>query len=553
MDQLSKYKIPLSREIRIGNIHMGGKLPLVVQTMTSTDTNDIDASVQQCMRIIEEEGEMIRLTTQGKKEVQSIQKIIDELNPLQKCIPIIADVHFSAAVAEYAAEVCQKIRINPGNYTEKRTDGEDYSEESFKEGDALNQQALRSLLKICKKHSTALRIGVNHGSLSNRIMSKYGDTSEGMVESAMEFLRVCKEEDFHNVVVSLKSSNTRIMVQSVRLLAKEMISEDLYYPIHLGVTEAGDGLEGRVKSVVGMAPLLLEGIGNTIRVSLTEPPEDEIPVAKSIRTLFPKPIELPYNPFGKFPWDPFHYAKPVTKKVLGIGGSQPPVVWGDATLDEHPEKFSDYYLFTNITTDPADINTSNQDRVVVLNINKASISQVKQWFSSYYTSSNSNPVVVQKSYDEKDPEQFALLASGEFGALLIDGLIDGIWLEAPHLDQSFITEISFMLLQASRARITSTEFIACPSCGRTLFDIQSVLAEVRSSTSHLTGLKIAVMGCIVNGPGEMADADYGYVGAGKGKISLYRAGKLEQKNIPAESAVDSLIELIKEHGDWVDS
>jgi len=493
MSELSKYKIPLSREITIGNIHMGGKLPLVVQTMTSTDTNDIDASVQQCMRIIDEEGEMIRLTTQGKKEVQSIQKIMDELDPLHKCIPIIADVHFSAAVAEYAAKICHKIRINPGNYTEKRTGSEAYSEESFREGDELNQKALRSLLNICKKYSTALRIGVNHGSLSNRIMSKYGDTSEGMVESAMEFLRVCREENFHNVVVSLKSSNTRIMVQSVRLLAKEMINEDLYYPIHLGVTEAGDGLEGRVKSVVGMAPLLLEGIGNTIRVSLTEPPEDEIPVAKSIRTLFQKPKELPYDPFGEFPWDPFHYAKPVTKRVLGVGGGQPPVVWGDASLDEHPDKFSDDYHFADITTDPDDINTSDQGRVVVLDINNASVSQVKQWFSSYYSRSNTDPVVVRKSYNEKDPEQFALLASGELGALLIDGLIDGIWIEAPHLDRSFITKISFMLLQASRARITSTEFIACPSCGRTLFDIQSVLTEVRSSTSHLTGLKIAVM------------------------------------------------------------
>ena len=307
MSGLSKYKIPLSREITIGNVKMGGNLPIVVQTMTSTDTNDIEASVQQCIRIIEEEGEMIRLTTQGKREVQSIQKILTELDPLPKCIPIIADVHFSSSVAEYAAEVCHKIRINPGNYTEKRSDTTDYSEEEFKAGDQDNKDALRSLLDKCKQHSTALRIGVNHGSLSNRILSKYGDTSEGMVESAMEFLRVCGEGDFHNVVVSLKSSNTRIMVQSVRLLVKEMMKENLYYPIHLGVTEAGDGLEGRVKSVVGMAPLLLEGIGNTIRVSLTEPPEDEIPVARNIRTLFQKPNELPYDPFGQFPWDPFHY------------------------------------------------------------------------------------------------------------------------------------------------------------------------------------------------------------------------------------------------------
>jgi (E)-4-hydroxy-3-methylbut-2-enyl-diphosphate synthase len=550
MPDLSKYTIPLSREITIGNVKMGGSLPLVVQTMTSTDTNDIDASVQQCMRIIEEEGEMIRLTTQGKKEVQSIEEIITELDPLTKCVPIIADVHFSAAVAEYAAEVCHKIRINPGNYTEKRGDEKDYSEGDFQAGDQLNQKALRSLLTICKNHSTALRIGVNHGSLSNRIMSKYGDTPEGMVESAMEFMRVCSEEDYHNVVVSLKSSNTRVMVQSVRLLTREMIKEDLYYPIHLGVTEAGDGLEGRVKSVVGMAPLLLEGIGNTIRVSLTEPPEDEIPVARNIRSLFPRPQELPYNPFGNFPWDPFHYGKPLTKKVLGVGGGLVPVVWGDATLDEYPSEFSSSYLFTDLSSDPGAFRDSGKDSVVVLDINNQSIAQAKLWFTSYYSMPGVNPVVVRKSYDEKEPERFALQASGELGTLLIDGLIDGIWIENPHLEQSFITEISFMLLQASRARITSTEFIACPSCGRTLFDIQSVLGEVRSATSHLTGLKIAVMGCIVNGPGEMADADYGYVGAGKGKISLYRAGKLERKNIPAESAVESLVELIKSHGDW---
>ena len=553
MPDLLKYKVPLSREITIGNVKMGGRLPVVVQTMTSTDTNDIDASVQQCIRIVEKEGEMIRLTTQGKKEVKSVEKIIIELDPLPLCVPIIADVHFSAAVAEYAAEVCHKIRINPGNYTEKRGDETDYSEEDFQAGDQLNQKALRSLLTICKKHSTALRIGVNHGSLSNRIMSKYGDTPEGMVESAMEFLRVCREEDFHNVVVSLKSSNTRVMVQSVRLLAREMISEDLYYPIHLGVTEAGDGLEGRVKSVVGIASLLLEGIGNTIRVSLTEPPEDEIPVARNIRSLFKKPEELPYNPIGEFPWDPFHYGKPLTKKVLGVGGGNVPVVWGDATLEEFPSEFSVDYLYTDISTDPDSIYDSGKDSIVVLDINDQSIAQVKLWFSNYYSKPVVYPVVVRKSYGEKDSERFAMQASGELGALLIDGLIDGVWIENPHLEQSFITKVSFMLLQASRARITSTEFIACPSCGRTLFDIQSVLGEVRSATSHLIGLKIAVMGCIVNGPGEMADADYGYVGAGKGKISLYRAGKVEQKNISAASAVDALVELIKSHGDWFDA
>ncbi len=578
-----KYMVPLSREITIGKIKMGGNLPVVVQSMTNTDTNDIDASIQQCIRIIEAGGEMVRLTTQGKKEVGNIGKIISELEHNQNSVPIIADVHFNAAVAEYAAAVCHKVRINPGNYTEKKATENDYSDNDFEAGNQLNKKALCLLIQVCKKHSSTLRIGVNHGSLSNRIMSKYGDTSEGMVESTLEFLRVCAEEDFHNVVCSLKSSNTRIMVQSVRMLVKEMLKEDLYYPVHLGVTEAGDGLEARIKSVVGMAPLLLEGIGNTIRVSLTEPPEDEIPVAKNIRELFPLPRELPYNPFEKFPWDPFHYGKPTTKNINGIGGNKPPVVWArDNSTDGSPEpdtivvfenndlfiknggekekiasaenisSTSEKYILANVSSDPYLINNTKTPRVVVLDGTNTPVSQIKNWLSCYYSQEEVNPLVFHKKYDEKDPERFALLASGELGFFLIDGLIDGVWVENPHLNSAYSTRVSFLLLQASRARITATEFIACPSCGRTLFDIQSVLGKVKAATSHLTGLKIAVMGCIVNGPGEMADADYGYVGAGKGKVSLYKAGKVELRNIPAESAVEKLTDLIKNHGDWLD-
>lgn len=557
-----KYDVPYSRKISIGNLRMGGNLPAVVQSMTSTDTNDIEASVEQCLGIIEAGGEMIRLTTQGKREVASIEEIIEELGPSTKCIPIVADVHFSAAVAEQAAEVCHKVRINPGNYTERGAVDQDISEEAYEAGENLNKQAFLSLLDKCKKHNTALRIGVNHGSLSKRIMSKYGDSPTGMVESAMEFLRVCREEEFENVVVSLKSSNTRVMVQSVRMMVREMLAEDLYFPIHLGVTEAGDALEGRMRSVVGMAPLLMDGIGNTIRVSLTEAPEKEIPVARAIRTLFPLPQQLPYHPFKDLPWDPLQYKKPETKYIYGLGGSSVPVVWASSDVSNgqfKPDAIKDLnslsseYLLVQLSDDPSRLGAMKEERVLILNIQEAAISNVKYWFSKYYGNAPVNPVVIYKRYTENEPNNFALFAGGELGALLIDGLIDGVWIDHPSLEQSYITEVVFSILQASRARISSTEFIACPSCGRTLFDIQSVLARVKKATKHLTGLKIAVMGCIVNGPGEMSDADYGYVGAGKGKVSLYKAGKVEKKNISADSALDELISLIKDHGDWVDT
>lgn len=557
-----KYDVPLSREISIGNLHMGGKRPVVVQSMTSTDTNDIVASVEQCLRIIEAGGEMIRLTTQGKREVESIEQIIEELDPTTKCIPIVADVHFSAAVAEFAAEVCQKVRINPGNYTERGTVDQDISEEAYEAGENLNKQAFKALLEKCKKHNTALRIGVNHGSLSKRIMSKYGDSPAGMVESAMEFLRVCREADFEKVVVSLKSSNTRVMVQSVRLMVSEMLHEKLYFPIHLGVTEAGDALEGRMRSVVGMAPLLVDGIGNTIRVSLTEAPEKEIPVAMAIRTLFAKPQQLPYHPFKDMPWNPFQYNKPETKYIHGVGGSSVPVVWASRDVSNglfKPDAVKDLnslsseLLLVQLSDDPSRLGTMKDEKVIILDIQDATIQNVKHWFSKYYRSFPVNPVVIYKRYTENEPNNFALLAGGELGSLLIDGLIDGVWIDHPSLEQSYITEVVFSILQASRARISSTEFIACPSCGRTLFDIQTVLGKVKKATKHLTGLKIAVMGCIVNGPGEMSDADYGYVGAGKGKVSLYKAGKVEKKNIPADSALDELISLIKDHGDWIDN
>ncbi len=587
MSNLSKYNIPLSKEIIIGELKLGGSNPLVLQSMTSTDTNDINASVQQCKRIIDNGGAMIRLTTQGIKEVESIKKIIAELKQDHKHIPIVADVHFSTTVAELAATICHKIRINPGNYTEKSLKEKEYSDEDFQEGENLNKEALRSLLTRCKKRSTALRIGVNHGSLSKRIISKYGNSPLGMVESALEFLRICKEENFKNVVISLKSSNTRVMVQSVRLMVREMVKENLYFPLHLGVTEAGDGMEGRIKSVVGMAPLLLEGIGDTIRVSLTEPSEDEIPVAISIRELFPLPTQLPYNPLAFSSWDPFLYKKPKTKNVNGIGGSTHPVVWGDEKCKSEkffPDNFickknEEYFIEINgekrqiqkissnkqlsvirenqilidISIDPAQLNSIEQDLILILDMGNSFVSDIKYWFQKYYSKKNVNPVILHKAYDETDKIRFALLAAGEMGSLLIDGLIDGIWIENHKTDPAYITEVVFSTLQASRARISSTEFIACPSCGRTLFDIQTVLGNVRIATSHLTGLKIAVMGCIVNGPGEMADADYGYVGAGKGKVSLYKAGEIELKNIPAASAVDELVDLIKKYGDWVDA
>jgi (E)-4-hydroxy-3-methylbut-2-enyl-diphosphate synthase len=504
---------------------------------------------------------MVRFTTQGMREVDALKALIDALPERYKNIPVVADVHFRADVAIRAAEVCHKVRINPGNFAEDRS-------------------RLITLIGVCKKHNTALRIGVNHGSLSKKIMLEYGDTPEGMVESALAFLRVCRDEQFHNVVVSLKSSNTILMIHAVRLLQKQMTAENLSYPIHLGVTESGNGEEGRVKSVVGMAPLLLEGIGDTLRVSLTEPPENELPVARLITGLFKKPSALPYNPLGKLPWDPFHFSKRSVREVLGVGGSNPPVVIsaegefyaplpditagkvnnrtvleidGTKYTPETPanaDLSAPGFIVTDPDTDPRQTAAIKEPVVIIQDAGNSEMTNVKRWLINYLNENGSNPVILRKEYTEKNREEYLVRASGEFALLLVDSQINGIWIENQNMQAGYNNRLSFHILQASRNRITSTEYIACPSCGRTKFNIQAVLDEVKAKTSHLKGLKIAVMGCIVNGPGEMADADYGYIGAGNGQVTIYRGKEVVLKNVEADRAVDALLNIIKENGDW---
>lgn len=559
MIRQSRYTVPRSRRVKIGTIALGDDLPVVVQSMANTSTDDEIASREQLERIADAGGQMVRFTTQGKKEVEALGKMIRSLAPPYDQVPVVADVHFRADIAFEAARICSKVRINPGNFTERKNGPASYPDDLFEEGRRKNAEQLRHLIGICREHQTALRIGVNHGSLSARIMSRYGNTPEGMVESAMEFLRVCHETDFHDVVVSLKSSNTVLMVQAVRLLVKTMSGEGLYFPLHLGVTESGDGEEGRIKSATGMGPLLMEGFGDTLRVSLTEPPEHEIPVARQITQLFPKPATLPYDPLKGLPWDPFHHSQQETIEVEGVGGEAPVAVVGEegepagpvpdliaGEIIKHPS-----FRKINLESDPAALVKQGLPAVLVLDGTGEAMTGVKNWLISYYRSGGTLPVIFRKTYRETSAESYILRAAGELGLLLIDRLVQGIWLENPSFSAGFNNRLSFRVLQAARNRITSTEYIACPSCGRTLFDIQTVLGEVRKRTHHLKGLKIAVMGCIVNGPGEMADADYGYIGAGRGKVTIYKGNTPVAKNISEATAVERLVEVIREHGDWV--
>lgn len=527
-----------SKSISIGPLTLGGSLPVRTQSMTNTDTNQVDASADQCIRMIDAGAHMVRLTTQGKREVLSLGKVMEILRLKGYDTPVVADIHFKPQLALVAARVAEKIRINPGNYLK----------------DASVETLLPKLLHTCKKHNTSIRIGVNHGSLDESILNKYGNTPLGMVESAMGFLRVCKSAYFNNVVVSMKSSNPRVMIQSVRLLVRTMIHEEMYYPLHLGVTEAGDGIEGRIKSVVGIAPLLLEGIGDTIRVSLTESPEKEIPVAALIAELFSKPDQLPYDMFD-LPWDPFCFTRRVAKNIGGVGNGTTVKIISDIPpdpdIDLTPFSVETRFVsFPEWRKDPRIL--ENGEQFLLLDKCNHSHQELKSMLADFCSQNPSTPIIYHSIHNTEDREQFYLELAGELGFLLVDGLLDAVWVENPQLDPVFINDIILMILQAAGARISKTEFIACPSCGRTHFDIIARLKEIRESTSHLTGLKIGVMGCIVNGPGEMADAHYGYVGAGPGRVSLYKGRNPKHRNIPEKEALSLLIDLIKSEGDWID-
>lgn len=489
---LTKFRRRPTCCVRIGDVTIGGNHPIAVQSMTNTDTNDTEACVAQIERIDRAGGKIVRLTAQGRREAENLQRIVARLREEGYRTATVADIHFVPEVASIAARYVEKVRINPGNY---RTDhGE-----------------LEALIDQCRERGVALRIGVNHGSLAKRVFDQWGDTPQGMVVSAMEFLRVCRAKAFDQVVVSMKSSNTRVMVAAYRLLVEAMEAKGMNYPIHLGVTEAGNGLEGRIKSAVGIGALLADGIGDTIRVSLTEAPEHEIPVARLLVEHFAqRPGEFPVRHPERY--SPTEYRR---RSKVAV-----PVV--------HGEPHDGFRILEARSGNP-----TAELRAAILDLEPAD-----------------TPVIIRRRYDDTDLTTLAVKAAADLGPVLLDGLADGIWIDAPAHDEETIREVELMILQAARVRFSHTEYIACPSCGRTLYDIEQTLGQIKARTSHLKNLRIGVMGCIVNGPGEMADADYGYVGAGPGRITLYRGREIVERNIPQEEALDRLVELIKADGAW---
>ena len=538
--------------VRVGQVEIGGENPIRLQSMTSTSTMDSEGSVAQIKRIVDAGGEIVRLTAQGVREAENLADISARLRAEGIDTPLVADIHFNPRAAFAAASRVEKVRINPGNFVDpgrvfKKID---YTDEEYAAEIVKIEEGLVPLLDICREHSTALRIGVNHGSLSDRIMSRYGDTPAGMVESALEFLRVCLKHDFRDVVISIKASNVGVMVETVRRLVAAMDAEDMHFPLHLGVTEAGDAEDGRIKSAVGIGSLLADGIGDTIRVSLSEEPELEIPVARAIsgfisgladgKEVAPQPMPEAYNEFS-----------PVRR--ASVWSTRQPVVVG---LDMNPSDFAD--AVTTLAEDGLSDKLREElggdsSRVLILDSKEANaIGHIRSFMFAMMNSSLTNPVIIRRDYSGLTEDDMIIAASIELGSVLLAGFADGVWIEADGVARERLNDISLAILQATRLRISKTEFISCPGCGRTLYDLQSTLRDIKAATSHLKGLKIGVMGCIVNGPGEMADADYGYVGAAAGKISLYKGKECIEKNIPAADAIERLVALIKENGDWTD-
>jgi (E)-4-hydroxy-3-methylbut-2-enyl-diphosphate synthase len=651
-ESITEYKRLKTREVKVGNLLLGNDHPILVQTMTTTDTMDTMATVKQSIRCIEAGAQLVRITAPSKYEAENLQQIKDELRKRGYTTPLVADIHFTPNAAEIAARIVEKVRVNPGNYVDKKkfeqieyTDGE-YSEEIER-----IRERFTPLVKICKEYGTAMRIGTNHGSLSDRIMSRYGDTAMGMVESAMEFLRIARSEDYHQIVLSMKSSNPQVMVQAYRLLINHMMEEfGECYPLHLGVTEAGDGEDGRIKSAVGIGTLLEDGIGDTIRVSLTEDPELEIPVCKDIV----KRYSLPQTPSerGSFedaanlrlPYSPFEYKRRETFEVSNIGGKHVPVVVADFSkiqkitpadlqdigysYDEETDKWNigdaaaDYIFTLNQELDFALPGTlkvilyqdpwlkvhdkekylpildadkylndtversstlnfvmidcysegypdqspdklfaklkEDQTAVICLSSNnKNAMQSIRRMFVELMNKGIKNPAIIICDSNDTTNDESLIHYSIEAGGLLLDGFCDGVCFghhfgnKAVAPLTKLLNSIAFGVLQATRTRISKTEYISCPSCGRTLFDLQETTAKIRAVTNHLKGVKIAIMGCIVNGPGEMADADFGYVGSGVGKITLYHGKEVVKRNVASEVAVDELINLLKESDAWM--
>lgn len=645
------YSRFLTREVQIGNIPMGAHHPIRIQSMTTVDTMDTLRSVEQTIKMVDAGCEYVRITAPSIKEAENLANIKNELRKRGYDVPLVADIHFTPNAAEVAARIVEKVRVNPGNYADKKKfDQIDYTDIAYQAELERIYKKFAPLVKICKEYGTAMRIGTNHGSLSDRIMSRYGDTPEGMVESALEFIRICEDLNYYNLVVSMKSSNPQVMVQAYRLLVEKMVAENMNYPLHLGVTEAGDGEDGRIKSAVGIGTLLEDGLGDTVRVSLTEEPEKEAPVAIALVNRYAKREkqiqEVPQREILRLTNE--ITTKPYEAKEVNafIGGSLVPRVVVDiskknlkdpfiltdvgykydAVLDKYhmgdqsvdfvyladglpsftmPGNLKQLYNYgtwvnlankTNIHPvyrlqefvaaehkDPVLnlVHISNDDLagdsfsqlpldetvVFVLETNHVhGMADQRQFFANLQEIGLDNPVIIKRSYPKEEfsgpmgdvmsPEEpiskIQLYAATDLGALLIDGLGSGIWIDSEATPTDKLSSVSFGILQATRSRISKTEYISCPSCGRTLFDLQETTQMVRSRTNHLKGLKIAIMGCIVNGPGEMADADYGYVGAGPDKITLYRSKEVVKRNVSSARALDELIDIIKSDGLWVE-
>lgn len=659
LSAVTSYQRLKTSEVSIGDLKLGNGNPIRIQTMTTTDTMDTIATVEQSIRCIEAGAELVRITAPSKNESLNLQHIKDELRRRGYTTPLVADIHFTPNAAEIAARIIEKVRVNPGNYVDKKKfEFIEYTDADYVEEIERIRERFTPLVKICKEYGTAMRIGTNHGSLSDRIMSRYGDSAMGMVESAMEFLRIARDESYHNIILSMKSSNPQVMVQAYRLLVETMTNEfGICYPLHLGVTEAGDGEDGRIKSAIGIGTLLEDGIGDTIRVSLTEDPEFEIPVCKDIVSRYNhRAASSPLPAIEKLPYSPFEYARRKSIAVENIGGKQVPVVVADLssrdsitpsdlqsigyTYDEPTDKWAigdaaADYVYTgstpiafglpgtlknivqasawkqnsesvfpifgladfNLATLKSDrinfvqvdayitadeqaltevtegLKLAAEDKTVVFCISSSNVNamqSVRRMFIQFAELGITQPVILVTDSGGSTPDEHLIHFATETGALLLDGLGDGICLgfsAGSSLDNpvvkgrtylpvkdiyQFTNNTAFSILQATRTRISKTEYISCPSCGRTLFDLQETTAKIRAVTNHLKGVKIAIMGCIVNGPGEMADADFGYVGSGPGKITLYRSKEIVKKNVDSEVAVGELINLLKESGAWVE-
>ncbi|CAN5227511.1 4-hydroxy-3-methylbut-2-en-1-yl diphosphate synthase [soil metagenome] len=635
-NSLTSYSRRKTREVRIGDLAMGGNNPIRIQSMTTIDTMDTKGSVEQTIRMVEAGCEYVRITAPSIKEAQNLAEIKKELRARGYTVPLIADIHFTPNAAELAARIVEKVRVNPGNYADKKKFEEiDYTDSGYEAELDRIRQKFTPLVKICKEYGTAMRIGTNHGSLSDRIMSRYGDTPLGMVESALEFLRICEDLQYHQIVLSMKASNPQVMIQAYRLLVQKLDEEGFQpYPLHLGVTEAGDGEDGRIKSSVGIGTLLEDGLGDTIRVSLTEEPEAEVPVCIELADRYKHRTAHDSIPeIRNYPINPFQYTRRATGEVGNIGGHQVPRVIADFSgkekitpaslfslgyhysvpLDKwnitdmacdyvflndriidfeipgtlgliysyeqwvlhrsqprsYPVvKVSDYLkgvelshqlnfisVYLNDISDTLIAKLKNDSTAVLLigTDNQHGYAEQRRLFVELINKECATPVVIGRAYRNLTPERLQLYSATDIGGLLMDGLGDGTFIAAENCgSDKIINETAFNILQATRTRISKTEYISCPSCGRTLFDLQETTANIRSRTNHLKGIKIAIMGCIVNGPGEMADADYGYVGSGPGRITLYRSKDVVKRNVPAAQAVDALIGLIKEDGNWIE-